>query len=204
MNTKYLSEEKLKVLKSYLNEKLPNKVRAGLLQIKLKFGFDLYYDSLDNQRVFWKYCNDELHKSNDILAAGFNIELSRGETIKAGNILKIYINQKYSYEWQLMQTFDATGIENWLNGICGFCKENHIDRIDLKELIECPKIDNYLDEKFSKKNVNPESLKRTKIIIEGINALYQNADEFYLLQEAVSNYIFYKKDESILHNMINE
>lgn len=215
MNKYYLSDDKLKGLKKTLKEKLPNKTRATLIQIKLKTGKELYgnwCNTGDNIKMFWQFCNDELLNSNDPLASEFKIKLKAFNANEAGVILNQYIDQKYKNEWQTCNKFNATELRNFFFGITGFFKENLINTDEnnytniIKELVECQDIDVYIDEKFSKKNIDKDLLQKTDELIKAIKIFYKdvefNSNEYYKIRNATDTWLK-NKDESELHNILN-
>jgi hypothetical protein len=205
MNSTYLSQEKIKALKHYLNDKLPTKARTTLLQIRLKTGLELYYNTVENQKLFWQWCNDKLKTDiQDPLYAEFVSNLNSHEIFKAGDILKVYIERHYKNEWQFVNSFDATQIDIFLNGygVIGFFKENGVNPISIKEIIECPNIDELIEQNYSKKNCDPALLKRTETIKTTIDTLCQDID-VRLLQNAIGIY-WQNKNTDELHNLLNK
>jgi hypothetical protein len=204
-NKQYLSKDRITELKNYLNAKLPAKVRAGLLQLKLKTGISFYYDRKENQKLFWnlmieKYKADPQQKPLDI-----------GEIYKNGDLVHAYISRNYKAEQDIINAFDPDEIRNFFRpyGIpnLGWCYDNGIDNICLTDFIECQSIDKLIDERYSEKNVEPELLKNTELFIKAILTFYKdveiNSNEYFQLRDATDNYLQYY-DKQKLHNLLNK
>lgn len=205
--TTYLSEKRIKELKNYLNSVLDKKTRARLLQIKLRTGLELYYHKKENIRMYWDYANNEVRNLNNQTSVNFNSELNKGNFNGAGDILIAYYNSKYPLEYDFVQNFNPTEIENKLNGVCGLLWSQNVDRLDMKDVIECQNIDDIIDERYNKKSVDPELLKKTEAVKKMADNFYKdieyNSVEYWIYKNAVDEYI-QCKDEQVLHNLLQK
>jgi hypothetical protein len=211
MNT-YLSSERIKTLKSYLTTVLPNKTRTTLLNIKLKTGLELYYDTKSNKQLFWDYIQNEVRNLNNSVSVNFNSEMQKGNFNNAVEIIKSYIDSQYKNEWQTVcelndnpQYLDGTLRTSINEYIKRFCDINKAQSMNIKDIIESQSIDDYLKQ-YSRENVDPEILKKTETIKKAVDSFYKdiqyNSNEYWIFNNAVNEYL-QNKDEQQLHNLLH-
>lgn len=219
MNT-YLSTEKIKALKEYLNTVLPNKTRATLLKIKLKTGLELYEDDKTNTRVFWEYVNREIKNLNNDISVSYNSEMSKGNYNSAGAIVTAYIEKNYNAEWQIATELNSKSVRMFINdadnrgGQSGFiirdylntfCNRNNVEPLNINDCVECQNFDEILS-KYERQNVDKDLLKRTDEMIKAIEIFYKGIEigtnEYHIIRNA-SDIWLQTKDKDQLHNFIN-
>lgn len=215
MNTQYLDDKTLQGLKNYVNSKLTKDVRATLLELKLKTGIDCFDDAKELKNALWRYAENELKQQHDVMTADYNNKINKGDIYGAGDIVLEYINKHYKKEWEIVTKFNVKEIQNHFNGICSVLSNNKIRsvHITVKELIEAININDYLDERLSKKSVDPELIKMSENILKELKnfneQLKKSGKNYRQVRYAFDVYFDDKFSDTYLnnavfHNLINE
>jgi hypothetical protein len=211
MNT-YLSDENIKVLKQYLKTHLPPKTRAILLNLKLKTGLELYYDTKTNTQLLWQFILNEIRSNNDTVTAEYNKLAITNDVYAISDLVFKYISKHYAEEWQVVNNLNnnpayvdgrlQTTIIDYLSNFAQYYK---VSPLTIKECVECSSFDELL-ERYSIKNIDKDVYKKTEAFAKAIDIFYKdvqyNTPEYKKMRFATEMYLK-NKDIQELHNLIN-
>jgi hypothetical protein len=198
----YLSSEKLKELKSFLNEAIPKEMQTALKKLTAE-GLELFTNTENNKQVMWSHYNDLVRKSGN---AEFLRLQTAAQTYAMGDIVTAYIEKNYKQENQLIAAFHPQIIDYKVNGFGGIMQENHSEYLDIRALVLSESFDKYL-EKYEKKNRDQELIKQAEKMASEIDRIYnpkiRNLESYNKYLAAQQAY-FLSGDRNILYNILNE
>jgi hypothetical protein len=211
MNKTYLSDEKIKSIKAYLNTVMPKDVRETIKNLYEKHGLELFQKTTDNKEIIWRFVSNEMTKDETCYNCWglqennltYKELLHKGHYHEARQILDKYVEKHYKKEWQVVtEKFDPSKI--WLNLNLNVKNDNKIEPFSLKEIILSKSLDEYF-ERFEKKNCDPELTKISDNICKYIDSVYsqkRGEDNYNRYQEAVKTYMI-SGEKYLLHNILN-
>lgn len=188
----YLSDQKIKTLTDYFERVLPTKTRSELIKIKSKYGLELYSTKKENRQRFWNFAIGQMKQK------GIYNENKKDVWERTNE----FVNENYPNEWKVLNAFDAEPIWNWYYN---FVKQNFVERLEWLQLVECSDYQKLFTEKYSKKNVDPQTFKKTNELLKIIEKFYNELpDEFQRnsLKFAFDAYLI-DGDEQLFFNKLN-
>lgn len=202
---RYLPQSEIQRIKNIIDERLPRKTREALNRILKDCGSDFLSEQpkyrVDKYRqwLWGRFSSMEPEKYQEAQRRrAINFEATSENEINRW--FNEFIDKNYKDEWLAIHiNFDD--IRSQISGIGGVCQKYNVAPVFLNEIFACEDIEKYLNERYSKKYVDAESLKKTELMKKKINEIFGDLsfDEWSFI---VSNYQK-NKDEILLNNMIN-
>lgn len=205
----YLSEQKLKGLKSFLDQQIP-KATIEVLKKLTSEGLDLFESTAKNREQMWHYYNDKVRGLNNKASEDFLRFAARGSFYEMGDIVKGYIEKNHKRENEIIANFSPDGINHYIYGIDMIWQKNHLcddNFFNVKDLVYVESFDIYIDNKFSIKNVDKELLKQADKIANDIDAVYMpkvRSEDSYNKYIAAQKEYFLTGDRQKLFNLLNK
>lgn len=209
MGKLYLSPDKITQLKNYLKSVLPAENLLIIKKLQAEHPeFDFCEDTEKNKQWYWQMLNDEVKKGKAGTKNTTEYEKAMNcfNFASAGEVVLKYIEANYKKEWQVISGgFNPTKIFHYLNSGVGFCKENYIEHIYLKDIINAGSTDDFVN-RFEKKNCDPKLVEVSDRIAKYLDSVYfqkRGYTAYAIYQNAIMEYMATGEPDK-LHNILNK
>jgi len=204
MTIRYLPQDKIKELKEIINRNFPNKSRVIWKRIIEQMGSDnVGHDRYKNVERYREYTWEQFRKKEpetfekvlyqrNLNGFGYTSENQVQEWFND------FLERNYKDEMSVISN-DLNEILNW--EVRQIIESYNVDPLYLHEILECEDLDELLNQKYSKKYVDAELLKRTEQIKKNIDTFFCDVP-YNIFLDSLINYQNHN-DIIKLHNCIN-
>lgn len=204
MSIRYLPQEKIKELREIINRNFPNKSRVIWKRIIQQMGSDnVGLDVYKNVQNYKEWTWEQFRQNEPEIFAKVvqNRNLNgRGyfSEIEVEKWFNDFLEKNYKDEMSVIW-IDLNQIVNW--EVRQIIESFGVDPLYLHEILNCQDLDELINQKYSKKYVDAELVKRTEQIKKNIDSFFLGVP-YNVFLESLINYQSHK-DEIKLHNSLN-